>query len=215
MANVNEPLLLAILQRLERIEMHLQAHSDMDVEPARHPRTGSTMPAPVSLNWRPPSAPLPPAAPLAPGVCDVDAALASLVTTTPCMEHRSYAPTPSADAAHAGAVRPMFRTVADVNSSTHHNAHAQSFLGFADPAALPILVTHYPPLSTRRAKLEDRLAALGARDVTWILCANREDVERLPPAVFNCTTLASTRRDPNRLLPTRRARDHSARESCR
>ena len=41
--------------------------------------------------------------------------------------------------------------------------------------SLPILITHYPPLSGRRATLEARLRYLRASDVTWIKYANRED----------------------------------------
>ena len=41
---------------------------------------------------------------------------------------------------------------------------------------LPIYVTHAPFLTSRRQHVERRLAAIGANDVTFITCANKEDV---------------------------------------
>ena len=98
--------------------------------------------------------------------CDVAAALSALAAPG-CMEHRSYAD------------GPLPGVVAD-DEEQKGEAVRMAMLssgGLCDGCnrSLPILITHYPPLSGRRATLEARLRYLRASDVTWIKCANRED----------------------------------------
>ena len=51
---------------------------------------------------------------------------------------------------------------------------------------LPVYVVHYPPLSGRRKRLRGLLRAAGAREVTWVLCGNRDEIGALPPAIQRC-----------------------------
>ena len=58
----------------------------------------------------------------------------------------------------------------------------------AEPAgsSLAVYMVHEPRLLARRRALRAQLAALGARDVTWVECANREDVAALSPTQAAC-----------------------------
>lgn len=51
---------------------------------------------------------------------------------------------------------------------------------------LAVFVMHYPRLRERRRLMHEQLAAMSAKDVTWMLCANREDVELLSPSAAAC-----------------------------
>ena len=51
---------------------------------------------------------------------------------------------------------------------------------------LPVYVVHYPPLSGRRKRLRGLLRAAGTREVTWVLCGNRDEIGALPPAIQRC-----------------------------
>ena len=51
---------------------------------------------------------------------------------------------------------------------------------------IPIYVLSVPRLVARRAAMAQRLEAAMAHDVTWVDCANREDVVRFSPALRRC-----------------------------
>ena len=51
---------------------------------------------------------------------------------------------------------------------------------------LPVYVVHYPPLSGRRARLRGLLRAAGTREVTWVLCGNREEIGELSSSIQRC-----------------------------
>ena len=59
-------------------------------------------------------------------------------------------------------------------------------LGAANRTTLPVYVAVVPVLAHRLATITRRLEAAGAPDVTFVECANREDVQRLPPAQRAC-----------------------------
>ena len=44
---------------------------------------------------------------------------------------------------------------------------------------LPLYVLSVPTLVKRAQRIRERLAAARAHDVTWIMCANRDDIGRL------------------------------------
>lgn len=50
----------------------------------------------------------------------------------------------------------------------------------------PIYVLNAPFLSKRRTFMEGQLAKLGAADVTFIMCANRDEVNELSPTMRAC-----------------------------
>lgn len=51
---------------------------------------------------------------------------------------------------------------------------------------LAVYVMHHPRLVKRRRDMSSRLEQVSARDVTWVLCANKEDIERLSAPVSAC-----------------------------
>ena len=53
-------------------------------------------------------------------------------------------------------------------------------------STLPVYVAVVPVLSHRMAAITRRLGAAGAPDVTFVTCANREDIQQLPPAQRAC-----------------------------
>ena len=56
----------------------------------------------------------------------------------------------------------------------------------ASVSQLPMYVLHVASLWQRHEFMESQLAALGAADVTWVLCADRIDVERLSANERQC-----------------------------
>ncbi len=58
----------------------------------------------------------------------------------------------------------------------HRQSYANSTLTLDQ---IPVYVMHAPVLAHRRAHMRAQLERLGALDVTWVLCANREDVVAL------------------------------------
>ena len=52
--------------------------------------------------------------------------------------------------------------------------------------SFPIYVMNTPELARRRAFMRSQLARLGARDVTWVLCGNRDEIEAFSPALRRC-----------------------------
>jgi hypothetical protein len=51
---------------------------------------------------------------------------------------------------------------------------------------VPIYIMHAPFLVRRRAFMHGQLERLAARDVTWVTCANRQDVDQLSPTLRAC-----------------------------
>lgn len=50
----------------------------------------------------------------------------------------------------------------------------------------PVYVMHAPWLHARHAFMERQLQVLGAADVTWVLCSNRNEVDALSPSQREC-----------------------------
>ena len=53
-------------------------------------------------------------------------------------------------------------------------------------AQLPIYVLHAPHLHARHAFMSQQLASIGANDITWVQCANADDVIRLDSRRKSC-----------------------------
>jgi hypothetical protein len=64
----------------------------------------------------------------------------------------------------------------------------------------PVYVVHYPLLVPRRRALEDRLLTAGpVPDLTWVLCANREDVDSFSEGVRRCLFQIASREHASKL----------------
>ena len=50
----------------------------------------------------------------------------------------------------------------------------------------PVYVLHAPWLVRRHAHMRRQLVGIGAADVTWVTCSNRDDVSALSPAQRAC-----------------------------
>ena len=77
---------------------------------------------------------------------------------------------------------------AALEALTHHGCMERaSFLQGSQPiASLPVYVAHAGRLRHRRRFVRTQLRALGAPDVTMVLCADAEEVARLTVAQRRC-----------------------------
>ena len=77
---------------------------------------------------------------------------------------------------------------AALEALTHHGCMERaSFLQGSQPiASLPVYVAHAGRLRHRRHFVRTQLRALGAPDVTMVLCADAEEVARLTVAQRRC-----------------------------
>ena len=92
-----------------------------------------------------------------------------------CMQRRDYSRSRDSPAAPRSNFKPTSNWSVSVNATTS-----------AKQPQLPVFVMHYPRLRERRRLMHEQLAAMSAADVTWMLCANREDVELLTPSAASC-----------------------------
>ena len=67
---------------------------------------------------------------------------------------------------------------------------------------LPIFVAHAPFLKERRAWMVAQFMAIGADDVTFVECANKNDIANLAAHEFQCLTPCWTEMTPHLMMPT-------------
>lgn len=121
--------------------------------------------------------------------CDVDGYLRSLVVDG-CMQRHSYA---------AGSWSRLERNQSDADEMlTFFQKRVSTLLPLSNWSSsvnastseqqpqLPIFVMHHPAYRERHRWMRLQLSAISALDVTWVLCANREDVDSLTPAASAC-----------------------------